>query len=283
MATRKNSSTTGASKSPNATTDPEATEVKKTTARKRSTTPKTESEKKPVKTPNFKKMSVSEYFDYVKDMKKTTDSESVRKMIEVCEGLLKKFNILNQREAAQKAVNALHVMKKDLELYEKGIKQYVHIDDVTKYLKTIADHSVKLIEVENFPREIPDDVIEKWLAVKDNFDQGFIVFTDYTEKTEAKDTVAEASGKKSTQAAVEEKRKEKDPILFGAVRVNENNSSLRGNTYEKLYFVADWIDEYCDLTFDKLVEKMSEELGENPVHDIKPIETKEDFKKEAGL
>ena len=25
-----------------------------------------------------------------------------------------------------------------------------------------------------------------------------------------------------------------------------------------MYFIADWVDEYCDLTFDKLIEKMSE-------------------------
>jgi len=232
---------------------------------------------------NPKEMSVSEYFDYVKGMKKETDSEHVKKMCDVCADLLKKFEMLGQVEAAKKAKNAFDVLKKDLELYEKGIKTYVHIDDVTKYLKTITDHSVKLIELENYPREIPDDVVEKWIAVKDCFDAAFIVFTDYTEQTEEKDTTAAAQGKTSTAKEVEKKRKDKDPILFGVVRVNSSNTSLRNNTYEKMYFVADWIDEYCDLTFDKLVEKMASELKSDPVHQIKPVLTKEDFKKEAGL
>ena len=39
----------------------------------------------------------------------------------------------------------------------------------------------------------------------------------------------------------EEKEKKKDPILFGVIK----NS-------RKLYFVADWKDEYCDLTLEEM-------------------------------
>lgn len=46
----------------------------------------------------------------------------------------------------------------------------------------------------------------------------------------------------------ERAEEEKDPILFGVI--------LGSN---KLYYVADWMDEYCDLTFDKLVETLGEE------------------------
>lgn len=235
------------------------------------------------KEPDTKEMSVSEYFDYVKGMKQQTRSEEVRQMADVCMNLLKKFELLGQTEAAKKAKNAFDVMSKDLVLYEKGITTYVHIDDVTKYLKQIADHSVKLIELENYPREIPDDVVDKWLAVKDLFDAAYIVFTDYTEHTEDKNTVAAAQGKTSTTKEINKKRKEKDPILFGVLKVDSGTKTLRNNTYEKLYFIADWVDEYCDLTFDKLVEKMAKELNKEVSHEIKPITTKEEFKKEAGL
>ena len=30
----------------------------------------------------------------------------------------------------------------------------------------------------------------------------------------------------------------------------------------KLYFIGDWIDEYCDLTFDKIIDTMGKELIE---------------------
>ena len=236
--------------------------------------------------PKLDELPVSEYFDYVKGMKQKTDSDNVKKMADICMSLMKKFELLGQKDAAKKAKNAFEVMTKDLELYEKGVETYVHIDDVTKYLKKVANHSVKLTELKNYPREIPDDVVDKWLEVRDLFDEAFIVFTDYTEDTEETDTAAAAQGKTSTAKSMEKKRKEKDPILFGAIKVDSENTSLRNNTYEKLYFIADWVDEYCDLTFDKLVAKMADELktkAEDIRHDIKPITTKEEFKKEAGL
>jgi len=246
----------------------------------------TEPTEKVEEAPEPAELSVSDYFNYVKGMKEETDSEEVKRTADVCMSLLKKFEILGQKEAAKKAKNAFDVLKRDLELYEKGIKQYVHIDNVTKYLKEISGHSVKLIELENFPREIPDDVMDKWLAVRECFDGAYVVFTDYTEKTEEKNTAAAASGKTSTAAAVEKKRKEKDPILFGILKVDKSVSSLKNNTYEKMYFVADWVDDYCDLTFDKMIEAMAEKLKidqSEVVKEIKPVTTKEEFKKEAGI
>lgn len=231
-------------------------------------------------------MSVSDYFNYVKGMKEDTDSEEVKRTADVCMSLLKKFEILGQKEAAKKAKNAFDVLKRDLELYEKGITKYVHIDNVTKYLKEISGHSVKLIELENFPREIPDSVMNKWLEVRDCFDGAYVVFTDYTEKTEKTDTAAAAAGKTSTTAEVAKKRKDKDPILFGILKVDKSISSLKNNTYEKMYFVADWVDDYCDLTFDKMIEAMASKLKMDQsevVKEIKPVTTKEEFKKEAGI
>jgi len=39
-----------------------------------------------------------------------------------------------------------------------------------------------------------------------------------------------------------EKEKAKDPILFGVMKNSRN-----------LYFIADWEDEYCDLTLSKML------------------------------
>jgi hypothetical protein len=45
----------------------------------------------------------------------------------------------------------------------------------------------------------------------------------------------------------EEKQKMKDPILFGYIKETD-----------RLYFIADWEDEYCDLTFDEIVDVIGE-------------------------
>ena len=42
--------------------------------------------------------------------------------------------------------------------------------------------------------------------------------------------------------------REKDPILFGAI--------MDGDVcFDRLYFICDWTDEFCDLTLDQLAEK----------------------------
>lgn len=43
----------------------------------------------------------------------------------------------------------------------------------------------------------------------------------------------------------------KDPILFGVIR----NS-------DKLYYIADWVDEYCDLTLEKMFETLQDKVLE---------------------
>ena len=51
----------------------------------------------------------------------------------------------------------------------------------------------------------------------------------------------------------EEMKKRKDPILFGVIAGSN-----------KLYFIGDWIDEYCDLRFDDVVKQCTDDfLSEN--------------------
>lgn len=68
----------------------------------------------------------------------------------------------------------------------------------------------------------------------------------------------------------------KDPILFGKIKETD-----------KLYFIADWQDEHCDLTFDKLIDFMGKDKDETKISNnidltIKGgnMANKEQFKKE---
>ena len=56
---------------------------------------------------------------------------------------------------------------------------------------------------------------------------------------------------------------------------------MRNNTYEKMFFIADWVDEYCDLTFDKMIGQMALEMDDNPVHKIK-LDTEDEIKSEVS-
>ena len=82
---------------------------------------------------------------------------------------------------------------------------------------------------------------------KDIFDQMYVVYTDYTGKAERQ---------------IEAVRKEKDPILFGTFMDKTNKVCV-----DRFYYLADWEDEFCDLTLDKMVNETSR-IGRNIVRTI---------------
>lgn len=102
--------------------------------------------------------------------------------------------------------------------------------------------------------EIPDEIVEVVAAVKDKFDQLYVVFTDYTGKVERQ---------------VEKERREKDPILFGTFQNPSNRTVI-----DRFYYLGDWEDEYCDLTLDKMVNE-TEKAGKRNI--VKTISTPKDI------
>lgn len=62
---------------------------------------------------------------------------------------------------------------------------------------------------------------------------------------------------------VQEERREKDPILFGAFLDREKNA-----INERFYYIGDWVDDYCDLTLDKMVAEMKEDTGKDIVNNM---------------
>jgi hypothetical protein len=97
-------------------------------------------------------------------------------------------------------------------------------------------------------REIPDDLVDIVKAAREIFDEIYVVFTDYTGKVERK---------------VEKERRDKDPILFGVFK-----NSSGGFVSDRFYFLGDWVDEYCDLTLDKMVAQYKKEKNESPTTTI---------------
>lgn len=124
-----------------------------------------------------------------------------------------------------------------------GINTFIYKDTIEDYIENVAGKTVKIIELSRYMREIPDELVDTIEKSKDLFDEFYVVFTDYTGKEERK---------------VEKERRDKDPILFGVFK-------NRTNVADRFYFLGDWVDEYCDLTLDKLVAQYKEKMNVSPV------------------
>ena len=185
----------------------------------------------------------SQYFDHLKDAKNEITSETLKNSINAFVTLAEKYKKTGQIKATEKLMYLAEVMKKEEKLIELGINTFIYKDTIEDYITKVADKTVKIVELSRYMREIPDEIVETVSKVKDIFDELYVVFTDYTGKEERR---------------VEKERRDKDPILFGAFK---NNAVVA----DRFYFLGDWIDEYCDLTLDKLIEQYKEKNGFSPV------------------
>ena len=219
----------------------ETTEEKKTTTRKREIV-KSEKEKKKEESVRIlhqkpteeegKKMTPSEYFSYVKGKKNHIEEEDLRQIYENALNMIKRYQITGQTKSIEKLKFLLDIIELEIPIVKAGYNQFVYRWDVEEYIDKISDDSVFIIEMKNYEREFPDEVIDKIVKAKEVFgDNLFVIYTDYTKKTQRK---------------VAKERRERDPILFGALVKNRV-------AYDRFYYICDWEDEYCDLSLDKIV------------------------------
>lgn len=208
-------------------------------------------------------LSPQQYFDIVKDKKQHITDEDLKKVYDNCLELLNKYQITGQKKAIRKLLFHLECIEKEREIVKMGIDTFVYRDDIEYYIDNVAADTVKIIDIESYEREIPDDIVELISEVKDKFDQLYIVFTDYTGEMERQ---------------VEQERRSKDPILFGVFQDSKSRSVI-----DRFYYLGDWVDEYCDLTLDKFVNESAEAGKRNIVHTIKTPADIEELKAQLAM
>ena len=186
----------------------------------------------------------SQYFDILKGAKNTITTEALKDSYEIFLKLAEKYKKLGQVESMKKLCFLADTLIKEEKLIEMGITVYVYKDVIEDYIENVADKTVKIVELSRYMREIPDELVETIEKTRDIFDELYVIFTDYTGKEERK---------------VKKEKRDKDPILFG---VFKNRTSVA----DRFYFLGDWIDEYCDLTLDKMIEQYKEKKDVSPVH-----------------
>lgn len=195
-------------------------------------------------------LTPSEYFQQIKDKKQTITDAKLEQMYESCLVLIEKYKKTGQVKGLEKLIFHIETLEKEhLLLKEHGIDTFVMSDDITDFIENVADKAVKIIELKNYEREIPDEIADTVANVKHLFDEMYVVFTDYTGEVERK---------------VEKERRDKDPILFGTFQ-----DIKTGTLVERFYFLGDWEDDYCDLTLGKMVSQMKKKTQKDIQHSIK--------------
>ena len=194
-------------------------------------------------------LTPQEYFDKVKDKKQHITDAQLLQVYDNCLSLLNKYRITGQIAGMKKLIFHLECVEKEREIVKAGIDTFVYRSDIEDYIDHIAKDSVKIIELERYEREIPDDIVSVIQRIKPLFTNLYVVFTDYT-------------GKVTRQ--IEKEKRSHDPILFGTLQDKQTRTII-----ERFYYLGDWIDEYCELTLDKLVSEVKKTKNMDITHEIR--------------
>lgn len=205
-------------------------------------------EEKPILTP-------SQYFEMVKDKMVSETSESIMNVYTATYNCLKRYVVTKQKVAAKDCYARCEALVKESKLLEHGITQWVDRHIIDTFIDDVADECVCIITMDEYPRPIPDEIIDKVMETSQIFDQFFILFTDYTGEERKK---------------VAKEKRDKDPILFG-------NIFIDGKVSHKMYFIGDWEDEYCDLTMSQMISLMADKYEGEILQDITPVPSIEEL------
>lgn len=205
---------------------------------------------------DIKDIDPEKYFQELKRSKQVAANETLKIARESCYFLLGKALTAGQTNAAQKIIFHMNCVEKEYKLLELGINKFVYKSDIQKFIDIVDKEVIKIIELRRYERELPQEAVETVAKTKGIFDEYYVVFTDYTGEVER---------------SVEQEKKRKDPILFGVF----NDASSRA-VVERFYFLAEWEDEYCDSTLDKMVTVMSSDM----VKEIKIVKSIDDFREQ---
>lgn len=196
----------------------------------------------------------TEYFETLKSKLNKQEQSTLEKQISTIGLEIERAKKLNLKSVLHRLSFAYLSVLKEQTLLLKGVDIFVYREDILKFIEKVEPkNSIKICELSRYPRLIPEGPAERIAEIAELgiFDEMFVVYTDFTNQT------IETKEEKAFVA------RNRDPIVFGAFRHEKLDFK-----HDRYYFVADWEDEYCDLTFTKMLEKMSDLGMKNIEHKI---------------
>lgn len=184
--------------------------------------------------------TIMAFFDSIKKTVNDLDKKHI-------DDVLKKYSITlenaennNQIALAERIKDFAIILKFELLLSTTKFNKYLTEEQISKFYDMTSVHeryktNLHLTYIKNFLKVIPENVTElkKEADTLKVFDNYVILHYDYNGKSIGETKAEEA--------------KRKDPILFGVIQ----NS-------RKLYYIGDWVDEYCDLTLDVIIKRIGD-------------------------
>lgn len=183
---------------------------------------------------NERRMTVQQFFASLKNS--AEELAVVNERAAQYEKAIQQARELRQTALAEKLVAGLMMARVEAQLVATGKTKFVSEATVVKFHE-VCERGLRLDWLANFTRPLPNDVAQ---AKRDADKHG--IFDNYV--VMHYDPQGKSFAKTQAQKKAEQEKK-KDPILFGVIRGSR-----------KLYFVADWVDEVCDLTLDQIAERM---------------------------
>jgi len=181
------------------------------------------------------KISPQLYFKYIKKKFGTLERIRLDRRIKKIEGAFDECVDSGQNVLAEKILTDLAREIRESVIVAKGVSEYIERSDLDKYKHQIKEGHISDTLLKGYTRVIPKSITSKIKKLKGVFDD-FVIWHYYEEEVEKK----REKKQKLTPREVDDMR---DPVLFGIIKETD-----------RLYFIADWEDDYCDLTFDEIVD-----------------------------
>ena len=161
---------------------------------------------------------------------------------------------MGQTALQEELLKGLITNKYESLLFSEGYYYVIDEETIVNFIKK-CEKGISLDYIKNFAKPIPQEVVNKISKLNELeiFDNYVVLHYDPS-KTSYKETEYERA-------------KRKDPIIFGLIAGSK-----------KLYYVTDWIDEYCDLTLEKFVDTLGITKGDLSMDDAEKVEEKDEKK-----
>jgi len=121
-------------------------------------------------------------------------------------------------------------IEKEFKVIKGGFRVFITKADIDGVVKK-SKRKIKSTKIKNFCKSIPPDVVLEYRKAKK-----LKVFDDFE--------VLHYDPEDTNVKMTKEERK-KDPVLFGTMECSD-----------RYYFIADWIDDYCNLTLSAMIDEI---------------------------